>query len=78
MGEIQQTQVGAAILGQMMAQMKSQMAGGMGENAEIPQAMLAMIARQPLVKLLQQAGIDPKGETAQQLNAALSRIPKNR
>ena len=41
-------------------------------------AMLAMIARQPLVKLLQQAGIDPKGETAQQLNAALSRIPKNR
>ena len=78
MGEIQQTQEGAAILGQMMAQMKSQMAGGMGENAEIPQAMLAMIARQPLVKLLQQAGIDPKGETAQQLNAALSRIPKNR
>ena len=46
--------------------------------AAIPQAMLAMIARQPLVKLLKQAGIDPKGETAQQLNAALSRIPKNR
>lgn len=78
MGEIQQTPEGAAILGQMMEQMKSQMAGGMGENAEIPQAMLAMIARQPLVKLLQQAGIDPKGETAQQLNAALSRISKNR
>lgn len=77
MGEIQKTAAGAALLEQMMGQMKHQMAGGMGANAEIPQAMMAMIARQPLVKLLQQAGIDPKGETAKQLSAALSRIPKN-
>lgn len=78
MGEIQKTEAGAALLGQMMEQMKKQMAGGMGANAQVPQAMMAMIARQPLTKLLQQAGIDLKGEMARQLNEALSRIPRKK
>lgn len=76
MREIQKTEAGAALLGKMMEQMKHQMAGGMGANAQIPQAMMEMIARQPLTKLLQQAGIDIKGEMAKQLNAALSQIPR--
>lgn len=76
MAEVQATPQGAALLGQMMEQMKKSVAGGMGDQAEIPQSMLAMIARQPLAKLLQQAGIDIEGPVAKQLAAALGNIKK--
>lgn len=77
MGEIQATAEGAALLDQMMQQMKSSAAGGMGENAKVPKAMMKLIARQPLKKLLTQAGIDPDGEQAKMLSEALAKIPKN-
>lgn len=78
MAEIQATPEGAALLDQMMKMMKGSVAGGMGKNVEIPQAMMAMIARQPLKKLLAQGGIDADGEQAKQLAQALSRIPKKK
>ncbi len=77
MAEIQAVPAGAAILEQMMKQMQGSVAGGMGKNAKIPKAMMAMIARQPLKKLLAQAGIDADGEQAKALAAALAQIPKN-
>ncbi len=76
MAEIQATPQGAALLEQMMGQMQGSVAGGMGKNAKIPKAMMAMIARQPLKKLLTQAGIDADGEQAKMLAAALAKIPK--
>ena len=76
MEEIQATPQGAALLEQMMSQMQGSVAGGMGENVEIPEAMMAMIARQPLKKLLAQGGIDAHGEQAKMLAMALSKIPK--
>lgn len=74
MAEIQATQEGAALLEQMMKQMQGSVAGGMGKNVKIPKAMMAMIARQPLKKLLAQGGIDAEGEQAKMLAAALGRI----
>lgn len=74
MAEIQATPEGAALLEQMMKQMQGSVAGGMGKNVKIPKAMMAMIARQPLKKLLAQGGIDAEGEQAKMLAAALGRI----
>ncbi len=76
MEDIQATPEGAALLEHMMKQMQGAVAGGMGKNVKIPEAMKAMIARQPLKKLLAQAGIDPDGEQAKGLAAALSKISK--
>ena len=60
----------------MMKQMQGSVAGGMGKNVKIPETMMAMIARQPLKKLLAQGGIDADGEQAKMLAAALGKIPK--
>ena len=76
MAEIQATPQGAALLDQMMKQMQSSVAGGMGQNVKIPKTMMAIIARQPLKKLLAQSGMDADGEQANMLSAALSKIPK--
>ena len=76
MAEIQATPEGAVLLDQMMKQMQGSVAGGMGKNVKIPKAMMAMIARQPLKKLLAQGGIDAEGEQAKMLAAALGRIKK--
>ena len=58
--------------------MQNNTAGGMGKDVEIPPSMMAMIARQPLKKLLSQGGIDAEGEQARMLAAALARIPKKK
>lgn len=76
MAEIQATPEGATLLEQMMSQMQGSVAGGMGKNVEIPEAMMAMIARQPLKKLLAQSGMDADGEQAKILAMALAKIPK--
>ena len=76
MAEIQATPEGAALLENMMKQMQGSVAGGMGKNVKIPKSMMAMIARQPLKKLLAQSGMDTAGEQAKMLAAALARIPK--
>ena len=60
----------------MMKQMMSSVAGGMGKNAKIPEAMMEIVSRQPLKKLLVQAGIDLNSEVAKQLEMALSQIRK--
>ena len=54
MAEIQAVPAGAALLAQMMKQMQGSVAGGMGKNVKIPETMMALIARQPLKKLLAQ------------------------
>lgn len=74
--EIQAVPEGAFFLEQMMKQMKDSVAGGMGKDVEIPPSMMAILARQPLKKLLSQAGIEENGVQAKQLAAALSQIPK--
>ena len=61
-----------------MQMMQANTAGGMGKNVKIPKAMMAIVARQPMKKLLAQAGIDLESEQAKQLAAALGRIPKNK
>ena len=76
MAEIQATSEGKVLLDQMMKQMQGSVAGGMGKNVEIPKAMMEMIARQPLKKLLAQAGMETDSEQVKMLSAALSRIPK--
>ena len=76
MAEIQAVPAGAALLAQMMKQMQGSVAGGMGKNVKIPETMMALIARQPLKKLLAQGGIDADGEQAKMLAAALGKIPK--
>lgn len=78
MAEVQAVPEGAALLEQMMQQMQESVAGGMGKNVKIPKAMMAIVARQPLRKLLAQAGIDKDSEQAKLLSAALSRIPKKK
>ena len=78
MAEIQAVPEGAALLDQMMKQMQSSAAGGMGKDVEIPSSMMAMIARQPLKKLLAQGGMEVDGEQAKMLAAALARIPKKK
>ncbi len=76
MAEIQATAEGAELLENMMKQMQGSVAGGMGQNAQVPKAMMEMIARQPLKKLLAQSGMDVEGEQAKMLATALARIPK--
>ena len=78
MAEIQAVPEGAALLDQMMKQMQNSAAGGMGKDVEVPPSMMAMIARQPLKKLLAQGGIEVDGEQAKMLAAAISRISKNK
>lgn len=76
MAEIQAVPEGAAIIERIMEQMKKRTAGGIGANVKISSAMQAIIARQPLKKLLEQGGADVSEEMQKQLNAALSRIKK--
>lgn len=76
MGEIQSVPEGKALLDNMMKHMGSSVAGGMGNGVKIPKAMLAMIARQPLGKLLTQAGIEIDSDTAKMLEASLQKIKK--
>ena len=78
MAEIQAVPEGAALLDQMMKQMQNNAAGGMGKDVEVPPSMMAMIARQPLKKLLAQGGMEVDGEQAKMLAAALARIPKKK
>lgn len=78
MAEIQVVPEGAALLDQMMKQMQNNAAGGMGKDVEVPPSMMAMIARQPLKKLLAQGGMEVDGEQAKMLAAALARIPKKK
>ena len=78
MAEIQAVPEGAALLDQMMKQMQNNAAGGMGKDVEVPPSLMAMIARQPLKKLLAQGGMEVDGEQAKMLAAALARIPKKK
>lgn len=77
LGEIQAVPEGAAIIERIMESMKRSTAGGMGADVKISPAMQAMVARQPLKKLLQQGGMDIGSEDVTRLNEALSRIKKN-
>lgn len=77
LGEIQAVPEGAAIIERIMESMKRSTAGGMGADVKISPAMQAMVARQPLKKLLQQGGMDIGSEDVIRLNEALSRIKKN-
>ena len=65
-----------AIIDRMMAAIKKETAGGMGVGVQISEAMQQMIARQPLVKLLQQGGMDTDSEEVQAISAALLKIRK--
>ena len=56
--------------------MQKNTAGGMGANVKISPAMQAMIARQPLKKLLQQGGMDIDSELVKNSSEALSKIKK--
>jgi beta-galactosidase len=76
MAEIAAIPEGKAILDRMMAAMTSRTAGGMGEGVEISEAMQQMIARQPLIKLLQQGGMDIESEEIKALSKALMNIKK--
>ena len=76
MGEVGQNPKGKALLDRMMAAMTEKTAGGMGEGVEMSPAMQAMVARQPLKKLLVQAGMDLESDMVKQLNAALNQIEK--
>ena len=77
MGEIQAVPEGAAIIEKIMESMKRSTAGGIGADVKISPAMQAMVARQPLKKLLQQGGMEIGSEDVTRLNEALSRIKKN-
>lgn len=74
MGEIGATEAGKAFLEQMMEQMAGKAAGGMGAGVEIPAAMKAMIARQPLRKLIAQSGMELTEEQIAGMNAMLNQI----
>ena len=76
MAEIQATPEGKVILDRMMAAMTAKTAGGMGEGVEISEAMQQMIARQPLIKLLQQGGMDIESDDIKALSNALMNIKK--
>ena len=76
--EIKAVPEGAAIIEQMMSQMISQTAGGMGEGVEIPAAMQKIIERQPLKRLIAGGGMDLNSEPVKTLEAALKRIKKKR
>ena len=76
MAEIQVVPEGKAIIDRMMAAIKKETAGGMGVGVQISEAMQQMIARQPLVKLLQQGGMNTDSEEVQAISAALLKIRK--
>ena len=76
MAEIQSTDEGKALLDAMMQNLGNKMAGGMGKGVKIPKAMMAVVARQPLSKLLTQAGIELSSNEAKQIAQALSKIKK--
>lgn len=76
MADIEAVPEGKAILDGMMAMMNSKTAGGMGEGVKIPKAMQAIIARQPLKKLIQQGGMDLESPEIKKLEMALSKIKK--
>ncbi len=76
MAEIQAVPEGKAIIDNMMAVMNSKAAGGMGEGVKIPKAMQAIIARQPLKKLIQQGGMKLDSPEIRNLEMALSKIKK--
>ena len=76
MAEIQAVPEGKAIIDNMMAVMNSKAAGGMGEGVKIPKAMQAIIARQPLKKLIQQGGMELDSPEIRNLEMALSKIKK--
>lgn len=76
MGEISANPKGKALLDQMMAVMTAKTAGGMGEGVKVSKEMQAIVARQPLKRLLGQVGIDLESDAAKQLNAALNQIKK--
>lgn len=76
MGKISANPKGKALLDQMMAVMTAKTAGGMGEGVKASKEMQAIVARQPLKRLLGQVGIDLESDAAKQLNAALNQIKK--
>lgn len=76
MGEIGSNPAGKAILDKMMAAMASKTAGGMGDGVKLSPSMQATIARQPLKKILTQAGMDLNSDQARGLNAALNQIKR--
>ena len=76
MAEIRDVPEGKAILDRMMAAMTSRTAGGMGEGVEISEAMQQIIARQPLIKLLQQGGLDIESDEIKALSNSLMSIKK--
>ena len=76
MAEIQAVPEGAAIVNKIMERMQKNTAGGMGANVKISPAMQAMIARQPLKKLLQQGGMDIDSESFKNISEVLSKIKK--
>lgn len=74
--EISEVPEGKAIVDKIMNDMKAHTAGGMGEGMTLSPAMLAMIARQSLKKILIQGGIAIDSEEAIKLNDALNRIKR--
>ena len=76
MAEVNAVPEGKAIMDRMMAAMNAKTAGGMGEGVKIPEAMKAIIERQPLRKLLAQGGFDLDSPEAKGLEMALSKIKK--
>ncbi|MCF0129726.1 MAG: glycoside hydrolase family 2 protein [Pseudobutyrivibrio sp.] len=78
MAEVSAVPEGKTIIDRMMAAMSANTAGGMGKDAKIPKAMEAIIARQPLKKLIVQGGMDPESDMVKQLDAALRKIKKHK
>ena len=59
-----------------MPGMASKTAGGMGDGVELSPSMQAMIARQPLKKILTQGGMDLNSDQVRDFNAALNQIKR--
>lgn len=78
MGEVQATEGGQKLLNGLMSRMTSSAAGGMGKGVQINPAMQAMIARQPLKKVLQQGGFELDEKQLASLNQMLNNIPVNK
>ncbi|MDO4622028.1 MAG: glycoside hydrolase family 2 TIM barrel-domain containing protein [Eubacteriales bacterium] len=75
MAEIGATEAGKAFLDNLMNRMQASAAGGMGMNVEVNPAVQAMIARQPLKKLIAQGGIKLSEEELAGINRMLNQIP---
>ena len=76
MGEIGVSPEGKAVLDKLMSIMTSKTAGGMGAGVEMTPSMQAMIARQPLKKLLTQVGMDLNSPEVIDINTALNQIKR--